>query len=615
MGHMKFTGLSLALLAGCQMLLVSCGPRDRGSATPEAADELALISSYMQKVSVDEMLELSETDEIHLLMGDFAATANARLVSRPSGVSMLHLACLFKKPELARCLLIDQADPNAATAMGDTPLGLAVSMRGAEDSGTTEDTIIRLIDVLVAGGADLTRHTAEDMPLLNYAGLNCYSEKVFLHLLDIKCPYDEASAQAPAMMGWNTALQRMLEMGAGKPEGSLDTMLLMAAANLHPDTVEILLNAGADVNAHQLTGTTPLLEAAGHLLSPAEEKEEQHRKRILDTCALLIQRGADPNLAEISQDGSPAFCAADILTKDAATIEEMKQRGINLEPQEISFTPGADLLNQIGKATVMERIPPAEAFDTIASVLTPTEELKQQAQYYEVLPMAVELLHSIDPARTSQRIAALPVWTSAEGWVSHYGEHLLPALTACEKLILPKQLICLAAEQLQKAGKVDNAASMIELLARCPDAEAEIAQYCAHSARPLRAGALAARLRQAGLPTPRDGDVQFWLDNNSRSADTPEVQKALLLTSLSRLWYGDMQPDEQEKLLQAMEEIGAAEAASHYRAIVAAMDDPEKLDSLTENSDSWKFELEIATGEYILQHSAAFQAPQKEITD
>ena len=45
------------------------------------------------------------------------------------------------------------------------------------------------------------------------------------------------------------------------------------------------------------------------------------------------------------------------------------------------------------------------------------------------------------------------------------------------------------------------------------------------------------------------------------------------------------------------------------------MDDPEALDKLTENSDSWKFELEIATGQFILDNAAAFLSPDKENTD
>ena len=612
---MKMNRLSLALLLGCCLFLTACGPRDRGHATPEAAHELSLISACLPEISIEEVLELPAADEIHLLMSDFAASANAGLLSRPSGVSMLHLACLFKKPELARCLLLDHADPNAVTAMGDTPLGLAVSMRGCEDEGTNEDTLIRLIDVLVAGGADITRHTGEDMPLLNYAGLNCYSEKVFLHLLELGCPYDETSAQAPAMMGWNTALKRMLELGAGKSPNALETMLLMAAANLHVDTVQLLLEAGADVNAHQLSGTTPLLEAAGHLLSPAEEREDEHRKAIFDVCATLINHGADPHLSEMRQEGSPAFCAADILTKDQESVQELRNRGISLEQQPVAFTSGVALLEQIGKATVLEQVPPAEAFNAIASVLSPTEEMKQHSLYHDALPMAVELLHSIDPARASQVIAALPLWSGAEAWNNAHGDLLIPALTACEQIVLPKAIICHAAEHLNAAGKVDNAAYVIELLARCSDSDAEIEQYCAHESRPLKAGALAARLRKAGLPTPRDGDVQLWLDNHQRAADSPVIQKAVLLTSLSRLWYGDMLPAEQEQMLSAMQEIGATEAAARYRAIAAAMDEPEQLDQLTADSDSWKYELEIATAEYILRNSAAFLSPAPEITD
>ena len=613
---MKLSRLSLALLMVSNLFISSCGPKDRGHATPEAAEELALISSYLPEISIEEVLEIPAPDEVFFLMSDFSATANAQLQSRPSGISMLHLACVFKKPELARCLLLDHADPNASTAMGDTPLGLAVAMRGAEDSATDEDTLIKLIDTLVAAGADTSRNIMpDDIPLLDYAGLNCYSEKVFLHLLDLNCPSCETTAQAPAMMGWNTALKRLLDKGAVKSQDSMDILLLQAAANLHTDTVELLLNAGADVNAHQLSGTTPLLEAAGHLLSPAEEKEPEHRKRILDTCALLIKRGASPHLTEMRQEGSPAFCAADILTKDAETIEEMKQRGINLEPQEIKFTAGPELLGQIGKAAVMERIPAAEAFDTIASVLTPTEAMKQQPQYHEVLPMAVELLHNIDPARASQTVAAMAVWTSAEAWNQGFGNYMLPALSKCEQLILPRQIICTTAEHLAKNNHVDEAASLIELLHRCPDAQAEIEQYCHHDSLPLKAGAMAARLRCAGLPTPRDGDVQLWLDNHALTPDSAVIEKAVLLTSLSRLWYGDMLPAEQEQMFQAMEETGATTAASHYRAIAAAMDNPEKLDALTEDSDIWKFELEIATAEYILANAAAFTASVRKITD
>ena len=613
MNHLR--PILLPLLLSCSLLLTSCRPQERGHATHQAAEELAQITAYLPEVGIDEVLELPSADELFTLLANFAASPDARQATPGAGVTMLHLACLFKKAELACCLLLDNADPNASISTGETPLSLAVAMRGIEDEQVNEQSIIALINTLVSGGADINRHAPGDMPLLNYAGLNCFSETVFLHLLDIGCKYDETTCQAPAMMGWNTALKRMLDMGACQAPGAMDTMLLMAAANLHEETVKLLLDAGADPNAHQTSGTTPLLEAAGHLLSPAEEEENAHRAAIVNICALLIQHGADPDLAEIRQDGSPAFSAVDILTKDAAILEELHHRGVHLSPQDISFTHGIALLEEVGKAAVLERIPPAGAFDSIAQVLTPTEEMHRHSSYHDVLPMAIELLHGIDPARAATRIAAMPVWTGQEAWEKGHGDCILPALTQCEQIVLPKQIICNAAEHLDKAGKADNAAYMVELLSRCPDATAEIDAYCRHSSRPLSAGGYNARLRQKNLPTPRDGDVQLWLENHGRSADTEVLQKAVLLTSLSRLWYGDMLPEEQQQMLAAMEEIGAREAAARYRAIAAAMDDPETLDKLTADSNSWKFELEIATAEYILKHSSEFQPEAHQITD
>jgi hypothetical protein len=64
-----------------------------------------------------------------------------------------------------------------------------------------------------------------------------------------------------------------------------------------------------------------------------------------------------------------------------------------------------------------------------------------------------------------------------------------------------------------------------------------------------------------------------------------------------------------------MESIGAKKAAERYKAIAEAMNDPETLDKITADSDTWKFELEIATAQFILENAAAFLKNKSEIAD
>ena len=78
----------LLVSLSCAALLFSCSSQEKGHATPEAAAELALISSYLSEIGIDEVLELPGSEEIYTLMSDFATTADPRHASRPSGVSM-----------------------------------------------------------------------------------------------------------------------------------------------------------------------------------------------------------------------------------------------------------------------------------------------------------------------------------------------------------------------------------------------------------------------------------------------------------------------------------------------------------------------------------------------
>ena len=123
----------MAALAGA-LLVAGCGERDFGQATPEAAAEYAEIIEGFNALKGEEWIEveLNSEAEVNALIVHFDRTADARYATPQSGLTLLHLACLFKKPELAHCLLLDGANPNAQTrdVYGDaasTPLRFAIS--------------------------------------------------------------------------------------------------------------------------------------------------------------------------------------------------------------------------------------------------------------------------------------------------------------------------------------------------------------------------------------------------------------------------------------------------------------------------------------------------------
>ena len=182
---------------------------------------------------------------------------------------------------------------------------------------------------------------------------------------------------------------------------------------------------------------------------------------------------------------------------------------------------------------------------------------------------------------------------------------LINALQESSELAMPAQLLQKKAMQMLGCGAHEEAASLIELLGRDPANAELVDKLCEDERQPIKAGAWCARLYREGLPEACNGAVAAWLSANNRTADTPELQKALLLTSIEELWYGTMTTERVNEFIAAVEELGAKRAAEAYRTIADNLSNPEKLDELMSTQEIWAYELEIAIAQYMLRNKEA----------
>lgn len=576
-----------------------------------------------------------EAEEIDELLRHFSATADAAYATPKTGLTMLHLACLYKHAELARCLLQDGASPHAILRSAGfcgvaeaeaTPLLLAVT---TDSAGADESEILTLTHHLLNAGATVN---------MQREGQLCSHESIYLALLQKADTLDDfrtdenniplSIGKIAAENGWSTALQHLIQRRNGKLTPGDHLLLHFVTANntgqqAYMKSAELLLKNGLSANTQDLHGATPLFTLVTGLSFQLE-----NGAAALPMAELLLRHGANASIQADNDPEYPGFTPLDFLLTNPAVVQTLRERGISLSAPPIRWDCKDELPREICRAHLRENTddcntvsaPTAEHFDTIAQILTPDTVLRQNPLYVEALSAGIDLMSRIDPARTSRLLANMPLWTDSLVWKDQHPQALavLQSLTETPTLILPKELICQAAEVMIEQHQHDMAAEMLELLGRCPDADTEIALYEQDSRPAMQAGALQAKLLKIGLPTAKCYAVQEWLETRGREADTPALRKALLLTSQEDIWFNNMPKERQEAVFTAMEEVGATRAALAYRAIAASLHDAERLDAITADSHFWKYELECATARFILQHEKDFRtssAPEEKITD
>lgn len=601
-------GIALAAIS----LLIGCeGGADKGSATPEAALQFAELQLEVESLIRSDWMAESSPEELLQVVQKFMETADPSYCTPTSKYNILHLACMLKKPELARCLLLDGAQANAATINGDGMAELPLHFALATDytPEATAERINQLIDVLVAAGASLEPPGSDETSLTYIACLTCAYEEVYAHLLDIGVPRTGNELAETAYRGWAGTLDRLLqEKGGISPE---DFHLLTLVARMsggyydgeHLKCVRYLLERGVPVDARDEAGRTALFCVAAGM---STMQECGRGDAALELATYLLQQGANPYERADNDPDYPGFSPYDLLSANPSALNYLREKGFTLNAPAIEIRSDEHLSADVCRAAMLQASGNSLApfFDTIATLLTPSEELRHHELYPDALRNAIILMAKVDPARTSAIIATIPLWNDSQIFNSHdhIASALIFALQDTPSIVLPEQLLLHTAERMQEAQAHELAAILTEMIGRCPDSDHTIARLKNDPRLPIQAGAWGASLYKEGLPSACNGAVAAWLADRKRRADTPILQKALLLTSIEEMWYGNMDEAQINNFIAAMEEIGATNAAAIYRAIADNLSNPEVLDELMTSQDVWAYELEIATARYLLEH-------------
>lgn len=650
--RMRIQACGIVGLAALTLLLSGCKRQDLGSATPEAASEFATMQEELMQTLHEGDMSEDEAAEIGSLLTHFEQTADARFSTQPSGLTILHLACMYKHAELARCLLQDGAAANAPlrveafTTMSEaaaTPLMLAVQM----PPSCPQENMLKLVQHLLNAGATVNMH--REGQLCAYEQVYCTLLEHAKDLSDLPAGGDaevQSIGRIAAESGWLQGLQRLLDARKGQlTEGDKLLLHVLAGNNVedkgYTACAKLLLERGIPADAPDARGASPLFT-----LTTGAAFQQGDGLNVLEMTELLLKHGADPYRIAEHDPEFPGFMPYDFLLTKPELVAELRRRGYPLEAPPLQWDTPGTLPREICRAHLREsalsgnthatpdgpiytltrklraEISPAlaERYDTIARILTPDSTMLQDPLYVDALRAGIELLAATDAPRTARLLEAMPLWQDPLVWKDQHPHALavLQAVADAPALVLSKELICRAAETMEQQMQHDMAATMLELLGRCSDADAEITHYSRDTRPAMQAGAMQALLLQAGLPPARCYGVRDWLTAHGMKADTPVRRKAELLTSQEDLWFGTMPEPTRDELCRSMEEIGAPNAAKAYRAIAAALQDPDRLDEITADSHLWKFELEIATARYILAHKKDFlspEPPEKQITD
>lgn len=550
----------------------------------------------------------------------YRETGDPNALDSESGLSMLDIACAARHRALIEKLLADGASVQPHD--GFSPLH-AVLMSATQ--ATDDEETISLLELLAAHGADLTQHGESAVSLMTCAvGNPELTEDIALYLLDKNAPLgdDEASAAVNVMYfaaeAWNTALQRAIDMKA--PLRDANRTALHAAAitaeNIeHAETMQMLTEAGLDVNAVDIEGATALL----HLVSSFSDEVTADQ---IECLKILLKHGATITEPTVPNEEFGEFSAYDFLASHTDLLAELREEGFDIPDQPLVIREDAKHLGGDLRRADLRLSGHPQAAEQIKPFLPLLTKVLTQHLYGEdgeTAAAAFSLLCMADKGLAEQILPHLPLWTEYKEWEMQQdalppGVAILSVLAEDEEKrpALPKEGILQAASMLEAHGDTMHAMDVAELLEFAPDAEEDIDRLCKDETHPaLQLGAMTAKLHLAGLPDAKVGSVETWLGDYNPACMPPAVMKALRLTNLETFWFGEMDAAEREAVVADIESLGLYAAADIYRkALPEGLTDDELADIMGEAAEH-ATALELAVARLILENSKDFLNSKK----
>lgn len=558
--------------------------------------------------AINESLRYYDDDaELRMLIEAYKKTGDATLVAK-DGTTMLHLACTSGHVGLIQHLLQQGADPNAWSKTYQWPIECLFYIPRDKPAETR-----LMINLLLAHGAKVMNYSRFSENL---------DESTYIYLLKQSWKGDTGHfvGTLPALNGWSTAFLTVLDKaGTPLPDEYKIMMHELAEGDVgekdrdsqYLDCAQLLVSKGVSIEQEDAHGTTPIMTAAKAALAARLNGDGECRPS--DMLQLLLQSDANVYRTFEQDPDFPGYCAYDLLMANGQLMSNLKALGYTFEaPPPLEFTEGADLLRTVVRAALRceSKESLRAAFGQIATLLAPDEKLKAHADYPDALCSAINLLMRADEVQGTAAVAAMPLWTDEEFWFTDSELPLLVLNTIQQnEIAISPELLLPLAQKAESTGHLMVAAELMELLAYSLADDEVLVRYTHDSRIALQAGAWQALLQRKDLPTAKSGSIADWLWNHGQqTAETPEMKRALRLTSHYRIWeeYSHVDPQEQELFFEDLEALGATETAEWYREAAAMLDAGETKETAGQGAEEHFFHIECITARFLLEHADMF---------